>query len=83
MMEMLRLGLLENEGEHGRCSHEDLAELSQVSRKMHMHANKMQPSVQTIDEEKVTFPNSNDVIYRGHLKPDTSVSGIVVAPRLQ
>lgn len=35
MIDKLRLGLLEDESEYGRYSHEDLAELSQVSRKKH------------------------------------------------
>lgn len=36
MMQMLKLNFLENEGEHRKCSSEDLSEVSQVSRKMHI-----------------------------------------------
>lgn len=42
----------------------------------------MLPGVQTIEEEKVMSPISNDMIYRGHLKLGTSKSGRVT-PRLQ
>lgn len=34
MVQMLRPSLLENKGELGRCSHDNLAALSQVEQKM-------------------------------------------------
>ena len=56
---------------------------------MHIHntyiqthnTNTILASIQT-EEKKSYAPSSNDVIYRGHLKPGTSVSRIVT-PRLQ
>lgn len=46
------------------------------------HNNSQYPNRRETEEKKSYAPSSNDVIYRGHLKPGTSVSRIVT-PRLQ
>lgn len=81
MVQMLRPSLLENKGELGRCSHDNLTAVSQVERNMHTCMQTLCYPVSK-QQKRVMSPSSNDMIHRGHLNLGIHVSGRV-APRLQ